>query len=211
MTHSVTTLFLIIATIAVSMKAFNDRETTDKLKFNAYMVMKKKEYYRILSHALIHNSWMHLGVNMFVLYSFGEVVETLFSFPELFPKTYYYGNFLYVMMYVLAAAFASVPALLKHKNNHSYNAVGASGAVSAVAFASILLYPQGKIQFILFPFIDIPNVVFGLAYLGYSYYMSKNSRDNIAHDAHFAGAIFGLLFPILLNPSLFSRFIENIF
>lgn len=211
MEQSFTTLFLIFATIAVSVKAFNDKETFDKLKFNAYMVFQKKEYYRIISHALIHGSWMHLGINMFVLYSFGGMVETLYSHPILFPKTFYYGKFLYVLMYILAAAFASIPALLKHKNNHSYNAVGASGAVSAVAFTTILLYPQGKIQFILFPFIDIPNVIFGVAYLGYSYYMSKNSKDNIAHDAHFAGAVFGLLFPLLLNPSLFSRFINLVF
>jgi len=184
------TIFLIAVTVIISVLAFNNLDLFNKLKFNAVMVTQKKDYSRLFSHALIHADWMHLIVNMFVLYSFGQVVET--SFSVLFPA----GNFIYVLMYVLAVPFASIPSLLKHKNNVSYNSVGASGAVMAVLFASILLSPNGTLMIFPIP-IPIKSWIFGIIYLGYSYFMSKKSNDNIAHDAHFAGAIFGFIFPII--------------
>lgn len=194
------TLFLIIVTAVVSIMAFSNRELFNRLKFNAYMVYHKRDYGRLLSHGLLHGDWMHLIVNMFVLWSFGGHIE------QMFMQLSGMGKFWYVLMYVTALVVASLPATFKHKNSHSYNAVGASGAVAAVLFASIMLAPSSGISFIFIPFIDIPAWIFGLAYLAYSYYMTKRGGDNIAHDAHFAGAIYGFLFPLLLEPSLISRF-----
>ena len=109
-------------------------------------------------------------------------------------------------MYVLAVPIASIPSLFKHKNNHYYNSVGASGAVSAIVFTFILLNPTGDLGIIFIP-VRIPAYIFGLLYLAYSYFMSRRDKDNIAHDAHFIGSVFGLLFPIILSPGLFNRFI----
>jgi membrane associated rhomboid family serine protease len=100
-------------------------------------------------------------------------------------------------------------ALFKHRNNYYYNAVGASGAVSAVLFAAIFFEPWQNIYF--FAVLPIPGIVFAALYLIYSYYMSRKQQDQIAHDAHFLGALFGFIFPVLLNGRLFERFIDKLF
>ncbi|MFO8054863.1 MAG: rhomboid family intramembrane serine protease [Bacteroidales bacterium] len=199
-------LLIIIATGIISFIAFNNKDLFDRLKFNAYEARHSREYYRFFSYGLVHADIIHLVINMFVLYSFGRIVES--HFVAIYgTKT---GIFIYVFMYVAAIAISTLSAFGKHKDNPYYNAVGASGAVSAVVFASILLAPYSKIAFILLP-IPIPSPVFGLLYLAYSAYMGRRSHDNIGHDAHFWGALFGFFFPVLLKPDLFSRFFELLF
>ncbi len=189
--------------------AFNNLEMFNKLKFNAYLVWHKKEYSRILTHALVHSGWMHLIFNMYVLWMFGEMIEPVFSSQDYFPYTYEIGKLIYILMYVLAVIISTIPSLLKHKNNHYYNSVGASGAVSAIVFTTILLAPTMPLGILFIP-IRLPAYIFGLLYLAYTFYMSKQNKDNIAHEAHFAGSIFGLIFPILLNPNLIQNFIFQI-
>jgi len=203
------TLFVVVITSIVSFVAFNNLEMFNKLKFNAYLVWHKKEYARLLSHALVHSGWMHLIFNMYVLWMFGTMIEKAFQSPDFFPHTYQFGKFIYLFMYVIAIPISSLPSLLKHKNNHYYNSVGASGAVSAIVFTAILLAPTMPLGIIFIP-IRLPAYIFGLLYLGYTYYMSKRDKDNIAHDAHFVGSVFGLLFPIILNPSLIHNFIFQV-
>ncbi len=203
------TLTLIVLTSIVSIIAFNNLEFFNKLKFNAYLVYHKKEYSRILSHAFIHSGWMHLIFNMYVLWMFGEMIEPAFSSPDFFPHTYKIGSLLYMLMYVLAIPIATIPSIIKHKNNHYYNSVGASGAVSAVVFTTILLAPTLPLGIIFIP-IRLPAYIFGLLYLAYTVYMSKRNKDNIAHEAHFVGSVFGLIFPIILNPGLIENFIFQI-
>ncbi len=198
------TLFIILITSVISVLAFNNYDLFNRLKFNAYMVWNKKQYARLLSHALVHSGWLHLIINMYVLWIFGRFVES--AFISLFKA----GNFLYILMYVLSVPFSSLPALLKNKNNHYYNSVGASGAVSAVVFTTILLSPKTSL-FLMFIPIPIPAYIFGALYLIYSYLMSKRGKDNIAHDAHFAGSVFGFTFPIIFAPYLFMNFIHQIF
>ena len=105
--------------------------------------------------------------------------------------------------------FSNLWALIKHQNNYYYNAVGASGAVSAVLFCFIFFDPWEKLYLMFM--IPIPGILFAVGYLFYSYYQSKNKTDNVAHDAHFLGALFGVIMPILLNPDLFERFIDKLF
>ncbi len=200
------TTFIIAVTVIISILAFNNLELFDKLRFNAYAVNYDKEYGRLLSHALIHSNWLHLGVNMYVLWQFGIITEAVFQ-SALFGKLADYGRFIYIMMYILAIPVSSLPALLKYKNNYAYNAVGASGAVSAVVFSFILFFPTEKMGIIFIP-IQFPAIFLGLAYLVYSYIMAQKGRDNIGHDAHFVGAVFGFTFPIIINPSLIIRFWE---
>ena len=196
------TIIFIIATSIVSFVAFRDRELFYKFSFNPFSVTHQKQWYRTFSHILIHADWMHLLMNMFVLFSFGGIVESQLKlyFPEL--------HFLYyILLYAGAAVFSCFPALIKHKNDYQYNSVGASGVTSAIVFTFILFNPWGGIGFIFIP-IPIPAFVFGILYLIYSAYMAKRNSDNIGHDAHFAGAIFGFIFPLILKPSLITNFID---
>jgi membrane associated rhomboid family serine protease len=192
---------IIVITALSSYKAFNDRLFFDKLKFNAAHTINAKEYYRLLSYGLIHADWLHLIVNMYVLYIFGEIV--MFFFSGYFQA---FGNLYFLGLYIPAIAISSIPSLIKYKDDYTYNAVGASGAVSAVVFSSIMLYPFGEMGFLFIP-IMIPSWVFGLIYLVYSAYMSKKKIDNIGHDAHFWGAIYGIAYTIIIKPEVINNFI----
>ncbi|RIH65166.1 rhomboid family intramembrane serine protease [Mariniphaga sediminis] len=195
------TWLIIGTTAAVSFLAFQNVALMEKLQFNAAQIVHRKQYYRLISHAFVHVSWTHLIVNMLVLFFFGRNVENYFS--------YFFGNkgeFYFVILYLGGMLVSNVWSLIKHQNDYYYNAVGASGAVSAVLFTFIFLDPWEKLY--LFAIIPIPGIVFGVGYLIYSYQMSKRKMDNVAHDAHFLGAVFGFVFPIILNPELFKRFIE---
>lgn len=194
------TYIIIGITAVVSFLAFQNVSLMEKLQFNAAQVIHRKQYYRLISHAFVHVSWTHLIVNMLVLYFFGRSVENYFG--------YFFGNradFYFIVLYLGGILVSNVWSLIKHQNDYYYNAVGASGAVSAVLFTFIFLDPWEMLY--LFAIIPIPGIIFGVGYLIYSYQMGKRGSDNIAHDAHFLGAVFGFVFPILLKPELFSRFI----
>ncbi|PCJ84540.1 MAG: rhomboid family intramembrane serine protease [Flavobacteriales bacterium] len=191
------TLFIVLITAAISLLALNNRKYFVKLEYNPFLVHHQKQWYRLLSHAFVHADWMHLIVNMYVLYEFGRVVE--------FGYFYYFGNttpFIFILLYVLGILFSALPAYRKHKHHAHYNAVGASGAVSAVVFTSIMLLPAQKLGLLIIPFFHLPAIVFGFLYLAFEYYMDKRSPDNIAHDAHFWGAIFGVVFTTVLEPEI---------
>ncbi len=198
------TIFIILVTAIVSVYAFSDSGIMSKYQFNAYRIVHQKEWYRLFSHALLHGSWMHLIINMLVLYSFGEFL--IFAFRQFFP--YIKPGLLLLLFYVFAVAIASLYSVRKHRNDFCYNAVGASGAVSAVVFASIFFAPYQPILF--FGILPIPGILFGVGYLWYTYYMSKKGNDNIGHDAHFYGAIFGFLFPVILDPQLILYFFNRL-
>lgn len=198
------TLILIAITVAVSYAAFKSPKLMDQLQFNASKIYHKHEYHRLITHAFIHANWEHLFVNMIVLFSFGKAIEQYFSF--------YFGNreiLDYVLLYVGGILFSNIYALIKHRNNYFYNAVGASGAVSALLFAAIFFDPWNPIYF--FGILPIPGILFAGLYLVYSYQMSVKQKDNVAHDAHFLGALYGIIFPVLLNPALFEVFMDKLF
>ncbi len=196
-------IILIGAIVIISVTSFSQPSIFDKYKFNAYQIMHRKEYIRIISHGFLHGSWTHLLVNMFVLYSFGDAV--IFYFDEAFPGR---GVVMFLLLFFAGLVFSSLYSLFKEKDNIYYNAVGASGAVSAVVFASIFFAPYSKLY--LFLAIPIPGIVFGVLYLIYSRIMSKKNLDNVGHDAHFWGAVFGFIFPIIYKPSLFIDFINEL-
>ena len=196
------TLIIILITCGVSFMAWNNTELYNKLIFNPYIIFHKNEWYRLFSSAWLHADIPHLVINMFVLYSFGSFIEQVY---DLYIPG---GLALYVAMYILAIGAANIKTLIENKNNVWYNAVGASGAVSAVVFAFVLFAPIEKILF--FGIIPIPAFLYGLLYLVYSQYMSKKASDNIGHDAHFFGAVFGFVFTGLLRPELFQMFVSKI-
>lgn len=166
-----------------------------RLWFTAYGVWHRKEWYRMLSYGLIHGGWGHLFFNMLTLYFFGAVVEQYFRVA--FGSEA--GIALYVVLYVSAIAVSTVGDLIKYRNDPSYCAVGASGAVSAVLFASILLEPKMGIYIYLIP-IPVPGYVFAPLYLLYCWYMNRRNQDNIGHSAHFWGAVYGLEKPLMCDP-----------
>lgn len=202
------TLLIIAITSVISIIAFNRRDIFNKLQLNPYAVYHKKEWYRILSHGFLHADWVHLFVNMFVLYSFGSAVESIFK--QLAANGIIQSPVLvYLILYFGSMIFATVTTIAKHRDNEWYNSIGASGAVSAVVFTSIFFQPLANLYF--FAVIPIPGIVFGALYLGYSHYMSRKGDDNINHDAHFIGALFGFIFPLFLDPKLINVFLNQLF
>ncbi len=138
--------------------------------FNAFLVHHKKEYFRLLSHGFIHGDFFHLFVNVYVLYGFGGVVEQ--NFRVQFGQS---GSLMFVFLYLSGILVSCLPALTKHKNNLHYNALGASGAVSAVLFSSIIMHPTASLMLVILP-IPIPAFIFGILYLIYEASMNKNYK-----------------------------------
>jgi membrane associated rhomboid family serine protease len=197
-------LGIIIITSLISIMAFSNPLLLNRLQFNAYAIKHQKQGWRFFTYALVHGGWAHLGINMFVLWSFGKIVLYLYQF--------HFGNIGYIyfmLLYVGGIMFSVLFDFGRHKNDIGYNAVGASGAVSAIVFASILLYPAGGVYLFFIP-IEIPSPVFGILYLIYSVYMGRRGGDNIGHDAHFWGAIFGIVFTLALKPQLALDFVNEI-
>lgn len=201
------TLFIIIVTVIITVIAFNSEEIMSRLMLNPYQVFYKKEFYRLITHGFLHADWTHLIINMIVLFSFGSNVERWFR--ELKMSGYINSPALtYSILYFSGIVVSSGITLFRHRNNRWYNSVGASGAVSAVIFTSIFFSPLDRLYF--FAVLPIPGIVFAVLYLVYSSYMSRRNRDNINHDAHFLGAVFGFIFPMLIDFDLFSHFIEQL-
>ncbi|MBP7407743.1 MAG: rhomboid family intramembrane serine protease [Flavobacteriales bacterium] len=193
---SLATLVIIVMTVLVSVTAFGNVNIFGELLFDPYLIKLRGQWYRFFTHAFIHANWSHLLVNMFVLYMFGRNVEPLLGVltngSTLLP---------YLALYVGGIVFSSLPSYRRHVNDPNYRAVGASGAVSAVLFAQILMLPTMPVRIMFIP-VDLPAWVFGIIYLWYSWYMDKRGGDNVAHDAHFFGAVYGIVFITFLDPSL---------
>ena len=183
--------------------AFREPKWFYKFQLNPYQFIHKKEYYRIFTHAFLHADWGHLIINMLVFFSFGDALLNYFRY--FFGRT---ASVFFLLLYISSVIVSSIYAIYKNRNNSSYNAIGASGAVSAVLFAAIFFDPWHKIYF--FAVLPIPGIVFGILYLGYSYYMGRKNMDNVGHDAHFWGAVYGFIFPLLIQPNLLKFFIQQL-
>ena len=199
------TYIFIIVTVIVTLLAMSNAELFQKLSFSPWLIYQKKQNWRFITHGLIHAGWAHLAINMLVLYSFGRHVEE--AYRNLFGSGK--GQLLYLLLYVGGILFSTLYDFGRYKTNPYYLSVGASGAVSAVLFASILIAPTSKLFVFPIPF-PIPAYIFGGIYLVYSIYMNKKGQDNIGHIAHFMGALFGLIYTITLKPSLLTHFFNQI-
>ena len=195
------TYAILIVTVVVSIACFSNDSLFNKLSYSPYRMIHSKEWYRIISHGFVHADWVHLFVNMFTFLSFGQYVESAFGYLGFSG-----GSFL--LLYFGGMIAASLYDLWKYRDNRYYTSIGASGAVSAVLFTAIFLNPWDKIY--LFAAIPIPGIVFGFVYLWYCQYMAKRGGDNINHNAHFYGAVYGFIFPILLDPGLLQIFIQQL-
>lgn len=195
------TIIIIAITVLVSIAAFNNMELMSKLIFWPAHMDSPKEYYRFITAGLIHADWMHLFFNMYVLWIFGEQIEDVFS-------GYIGKPFLYPLLYILGLIAASLPSFAKHKDDYYYRALGASGAVGSILFSFIYFAPWSTLY--IFGLIPIPAILFGILYLAYSAYASNKGQDNIGHDAHFYGSVFGFVFTLLFDPSHGQVFLQQI-
>ncbi|MFT3885874.1 MAG: rhomboid family intramembrane serine protease [Flavobacteriales bacterium] len=197
------TLAIIGLTVIVSLLALRDQRVFEELLFAPFRMQAGKGWYRFLSHGLIHGGVMHLVVNMYVLWMFGSAVEDAFGALG-------GGMAAYLALYIGGLVLSAVPGYFKYRDDPNYRAVGASGATSAVVFAFILLNPSAKLMLIFLP-IPMAAWLFGLLYLAYEWYMSKQDRDGIAHDAHYFGALYGIAFTALVDRQAVPHFIHAVF
>ena len=186
------TIVIIIVTVLVSIGAFNNQKIMDDLIFYGPAISNRKQWYRMLTHGLIHADAAHLIFNMIALYSFGTGLEKAFSSSCLFGSL---GKPMYLLLYITALVAASTPDLIKHRDDYHFRSLGASGAVSAVIFASIVILPTIGVGLIFLP-VYIPGYLFAVIYLAISAYLDKRGGSNINHGAHLWGALFGLFFTI---------------
>lgn len=202
------TIVIIIITGAISIWGFSNEAIMKKLQLNPYQITHDNQLHRLITHGFIHADWIHLLVNMLVFFSFGSAIENRFDI--LAHKGIINNNILhFFILYFGGMVIATISTVIKHKNNPEYNAIGASGAVSAVVFTYIFFSPTNSL--LLMGVIPIPAIIFGVLYLIYSQYMARRSGGNVNHDAHFIGAVFGFIYPILLKPNLIHYFINQIF
>ncbi len=212
---SVTTIIAGI-TVVASLWGFSNQEGLRKVLMNPYQVVQHKEYHRLLLHGFVHADYLHLFFNMFIFYQFGQILEQAFTQQELFSKVFpeqvfwgeATGTTYFLMLYIGSILFATIPSMVKHRNNPGYNSLGASGAVSAVLISFILLFPMTKLA--LFFIVPMPAWVAGILFFVFEAYMNKRGNTGIAHDAHLYGAIFGVLFLTIIQPSVWVRFVGQL-
>jgi membrane associated rhomboid family serine protease len=200
------TLLLIAANVIFSLIGFSNTDLVSKTIMWPYRVKRENQYLRFITSGFLHADMMHLFFNMFTLYFFGQAIEHYFSIYGLG------GNISYLLLYFIGLVASDIPSYLKHQDNSNYRSLGASGAVSAIVFATIVFNPWGKIY--LYGALGVASAVYAVLYVVYCVYMGKRSADNVNHDAHLWGSVFGLAFTLILigimQPQLFTAIIEEL-
>jgi len=197
------TFILIGITVITSISAFNNKQLQSRWIFNPYLVNVNKQYYRFFSSGFIHADYIHLVFNMIALYYFGRTIEFIFTMNHgVLGKVYF------LLLYLGGVIVSDVPSFIKHRNNPGFNSLGASGGVASVLFGSILYRPL--VDLCIYGIICIPAFILGTLYLIYSYFSGKQMADNINHDAHLFGALYGIVFTIALNPPVVIGFFNEI-
>ena len=194
----VITYALIAITCVVSWIAFNNRKLADRLILWPPAIDKHKQYDRLVTYGFIHADFMHLLFNMITLFFFGPQIESLMGDV---------GVWVYPLFYVSALVVSILPTYLKNQHNPNYLSLGASGAVSAILFAYILVRPWSIIGVF---FIPMPAILFAVLYVGYSIWMDRRGGDRINHSAHLAGAAYGVLFMLVMEPRVLGHFLRQL-
>ncbi|MEZ0541457.1 rhomboid family intramembrane serine protease [Fibrella arboris] len=198
------TLLLIAITVGISLWAWNSPALMDRWIMNPYAVAKRGEYHRLITSGFLHADMSHLFFNMLSFYFFGQGIERIFG--ELFGDL---GGAVLVGFYLIAIVISDIPTLMKYKNSPGYNSLGASGGVSAIIFATILIFPLTPIYFFFIP-VPIPGFIFALLYLAYSYYAANRGDTGVNHDAHLYGGLFGLVFMAIAYPPAIPGFVDQV-
>jgi membrane associated rhomboid family serine protease len=189
--------FILIATIGTSLLVWNNEHLYRMFILHPYSVIRQKRYYTLFTSGLIHADGGHLLFNMITFYFFGRALEALMGSAQL------------AILYVISLVVSDIPTLIKQRDNPDYFCLGASGAVSAVIFSIIIFRPLSRIYFFFIP-VGIPAALFGVLYVAYTYYSSRNVRSHINHSAHLWGAISGLVLTAVLAPQAYRGFFETL-
>ncbi|QWT21962.1 rhomboid family intramembrane serine protease [Bacillus sp. NP157] len=195
----ITTILIILVTCVVSFIALQNRRLMDDLVLWPPAINRSREYYRLVSYGLVHADFGHLFFNMFTLYFFGRSIEGLYTSSM--------GPLGFVTFYIGGLLCSILPTYIKNRKNAGYTSLGASGAVSAVLFAFILLAPWQQIYVIVIP---MPAIVYAILFVAYSIYMDRRGGDNVNHGAHLWGALYGVIFTIVLRPDVIPHFLNAI-
>jgi membrane associated rhomboid family serine protease len=198
------TIILIGITVLTSYQAWKRPDLMDRWMFTPYKIKSNQQWDRFVLSGLIHKDQIHLLFNMFTFYFFGRVVE-MFLVYRIGQST---GLFAFLLFYFGAIIVSDIPTYFKHKDNHQYRALGASGGVAAAVFASIMIMPLSDIC--LFGLICLPGFALGFLFLIYTIVQARKGSDGINHDAHLYGALFGIAFVLIISPQSGLNFIEQI-
>jgi membrane associated rhomboid family serine protease len=195
------TLYIIVITCIVSASAFKNTKLMNDLIFWPPAINIKHQYYRFVTCGFIHADFLHLLFNMSTLFFFGKIMEPWYQGILGLPHKYY------LFLYFGGLIVANIPTYIKRRDDYNYRSLGASGAVCAVLFAFVLMRPWATIGVI---FIPVPAIIYAGLFLAYTAYMSRRGGDNINHDAHFWGALFGVVFTIAVHPDVVNTFITEL-
>ena len=201
------TIIIVAATCILSFIGFSNERLIDDLIFYPPAITNRNQWYRFITCGFIHADMMHLAFNMYSFYLFGQIIENTFTDDILFGEK---GKFVFLILYLSSLVVCLLPTYFNNKNNYHYRSLGASGAVSAIVFGFIFLSPLERIGLIFIPFLHAPAFIFGIVYLFISAYLSKRGSSNINHSAHFWGAIYGIVFLIVVCQFMSSfRPVDN--
>jgi membrane associated rhomboid family serine protease len=190
-------LAILVATIVISAIGFKSPSLVDRMLFRPYYLVRKGEWDRLISSGFVHMDLMHLLFNMLSFFFFA------------FPLENRIGTVRFLLLYVVSLALSELGTWVKHRNNPQYASLGASGAVLAVMFAYIVYFPNSRLSLLILP-IPVPAPLFAVLYLAYSWWQARQNGGRVNHDAHFGGAIVGLLFVVVTDPEAFSRFLGTL-
>ncbi|SIT15807.1 Membrane associated serine protease, rhomboid family [Belliella pelovolcani] len=199
-----TTVVLIVITVLTSYWGFKNPQLLNRWMFTPYLIQERNQWDRFVLSGFIHKDGTHLLFNMFTFFFFGGAVERFL----LYQLGFIPGTLAFVAFYVAAIVVADIPTYMKERGNSYYRALGASGGVAATVFASIILMPLSDIC--LFGLICLPGFALGGLFLIYSIVQARKGNDGVNHDAHLYGALFGIIFILILSPSSALNFLDQI-
>lgn len=188
---------IFVFTLVTSVYAFNDNNLYGKFMLHPYSVSRRFKMYTLITSGFIHADWMHLIFNMMTFFFFAFPLEAMI------------GSWQFGMVYFISLILSDIPSVMKHKDDMWYNSLGASGAISGVLFSYILFQPFSSMMIFPIP-IPIWAIIFGPLYLMYCVYAAKQARDHINHDAHFFGALTGLVVTVLIVPGVIPNFLSQL-
>lgn len=202
----IVTYIIIGITVLISLQGFNSKDFSYKMSFSPYLAKHYNQKARFFTHMFVHADIGHLFFNMFSFYMFGEFMELILVYEYGFAK----GEFIFITLYLLGGLFATLWPYIRNQDSDTYYSVGASGAVASVIFATIIWFPALPMGIIFIPF-HIPAYIFGPLYLAFEFFAFRYGKSKIAHDAHIGGALFGVIYILIINIDKGKEFINQIF